>query len=241
MLFRSGEFLAWIYYGNGRNLWQKMYDDNSYNVHAIPCGIIAPETSGWFKKPINGPEDLKGLNMRFFGLGGKVMQKLGVSTSTLPGGEVFPALEKGAIDAAEFSMPAIDKMLGLYKVAKFNYFPGWHQQSTLFELLVNKDAWAKLSDTHKSILEVSCKAAMTQALAEGEAIQFDAMTENVEKNGVKIMNWSPEMLKLFKDTWGEVIDDEVAANEQFKTIWADFSTFREKYQIWKDNAFLPRN
>ncbi len=237
----AGEFLAWVYFGNGRKLWQKMYDDNKFNVHVIPCGIIAPETSGWFKKPINGPEDLKGLNMRFFGLGGKVMQSLGVSTSTLPGGEVFPALEKGAIDAAEFSMPAIDKKLGLYKVAKYNYFPGWHQQSTLLELLVNKNTWGKLSKTHKSILEVSCKAAMTQALAEGEAIQFDAMTENVEKNGVHIKTWSPEMLKLFKSTWGNVIDKEISSNAQFKTIWADFTSFRSKYKIWKDNAFLPRN
>lgn len=110
----AGEFLAWMWYGNGRKLYQKMYDDAGYKVHVIPCGIIAPETSGWFSKPIQSTADLKGLKMRFYGLGGKAMQKLGVSVSLLPGGEIFPALEKNAIDASEFSMPAIDARLGFY-------------------------------------------------------------------------------------------------------------------------------
>ncbi|MCP4431021.1 MAG: C4-dicarboxylate ABC transporter, partial [Gammaproteobacteria bacterium] len=115
------EFLAWIYYGDGRALWQEMYDKAGYNVHSIPCGIIAPETSGWFSKPIDKPADLEGLRMRFFGLGALVMEKMGVSTSLLSSKEIFPALEKGAIDATEFSMPAIDKLLGFYKILKFNY------------------------------------------------------------------------------------------------------------------------
>ena len=132
----AGEYMAWLYYGNGMKLYQEMYDSNGYNVHVMPCAIISPETSGWFKKEINTPEDLKGLNMRFFGLGASVMEKLGVSTSQLPGGEIFGALEKGAIDATEFSQPAIDQRLGLYKIAKYNYFPGWHQQATIFERIM---------------------------------------------------------------------------------------------------------
>ena len=139
----AGEYMAWLYYGNGMSLYQEMYDTNGYNVKVIPCAIISPETSGWFNKEINSPEDLKGLNMRFFGLGASVMEKMGVSTSQLPGGEIFGALEKGAIDASEFSQPAIDQRLGFHKIMKYNYFPGWHQQATVFELLVNKDAWGK--------------------------------------------------------------------------------------------------
>jgi TRAP-type mannitol/chloroaromatic compound transport system substrate-binding protein len=86
----AGEYMAWLYYGNGLTLYQEMYDQAGYNVHVLPCAIIAPETAGWFAKEINTPEDLSGLKMRFFGLGGKVMQKLGVATSLLPGGEIFP-------------------------------------------------------------------------------------------------------------------------------------------------------
>ncbi|MEL6888362.1 MAG: TRAP transporter substrate-binding protein, partial [Pseudomonadota bacterium] len=133
----AGEYMAWLYYGKGMELYQRMYDEAGYNVKVLPCAVLAPETSGWFAKEINSPEDLKGLKMRFFGLGGKVMEKLGVATSLLAGGEIFPALEKGAIDATEFSMPAIDQRLGFHKVVKYNYFPGWHQQATVFELLIN--------------------------------------------------------------------------------------------------------
>jgi len=234
----TGEYMAWMYYGNGLKLYQEMYDKNGYNVKVLPCAIIAPETSGWFAKEINKPEDLKGLKMRFFGLGGKVMQKLGVATSLLPGGDIFPALEKGAIDATEFSMPAIDKLLGFHKLVKYNYFPGWHQQSTIFELLVNKKVWGDMSAQHKAILENACKASMADSYAEGEAIQHDVLKENVEKNGVKIKRWNPEMLAAFKGAWGEVVAEE--KDEFFHKVLADMNKFRDGYKLWKDNAFLPR-
>lgn len=130
----ASEYMAWMYYGNGWKLYQEMYDQAGYHVKVFPCAILTPETSGWFAKPIHSAEDLKGLRMRFFGLGAKVMQKLGVSASLLPSGEIFPALERGVLDATEFSMPAIDERLGFHKIVKYNYFPGWHQQSSILEL-----------------------------------------------------------------------------------------------------------
>ncbi|MBC8258532.1 MAG: TRAP transporter substrate-binding protein [SAR324 cluster bacterium] len=236
----AGEYLAWFLYGNGMKLYQEMYDSNGFNVKVLLCGMIAPETSGWFKKPINSVADLKGLSMRFFGLGGTVMNKLGVSTSLLPGGEIFPALEKGAIDATEFSMPAIDQLLGLHKIAKYNYFPGWHQQATSFELLVNKDVWNKMSNSQQAILEVACDSAITNSIAEGEAIQFDVMNDNVAKRGVKIMYWSDEMLNAFSSTWDQVAAEHSAEDAFFKKVWDDMSTFRKGYDTWQANAFLPR-
>jgi TRAP-type mannitol/chloroaromatic compound transport system substrate-binding protein len=236
----AGEYMAWLYYGNGMKLYQEMYDNGGYNVKVLPCAIIAPETSGWFSKPIEKPEDLQGLKMRFFGLGGKVMQKLGVSTSLLPGGEIFPALEKKAIDATEFSMPAIDKKLGFHKLVKYNYFPGWHQQATIFELLVNGDTWKKMDETQQAAVENVCKASMAHSFAEGEAIQFAAMKENVDKNGVKIMRWNDTMLDTFKKTWENVATEESEKDAGFKKVYDDLSTFREGYAIWKQNAFLPR-
>ncbi len=236
----AGEYMAWLYYGNGMSLYQEMYDQAGYNVHVLPCAIIAPETSGWFAKEINSPDDLQGLKMRFFGLGGKVMQKLGVATSLLPGGEIFPALEKGAIDATEFSMPAIDARLGFHKLVKFNYFPGWHQQATIFELLINKDVWNDASDQHKAILENACKASMADSFAEGEAIQSDALIDNVENNGVTIKTWDDEMLATFRTTWEEVAAEEAASDEFFAKVLADLTDFRTNYNVWKENAFLPR-
>ena len=236
----AGEYMAWLYYGNGLSLYQEMYDQAGFNVKVVPCAVIAPETSGWFGKEINSAEDLKGLKMRFFGMGGKVMQKLGVATSLLPGGEIFPALEKGAIDATEFSMPAIDKRLGFHKLVKFNYFPGWHQQATIFEILINKDVWNKASDQHKAIIENACKASMTDSYAEGEAIQHEALLENVEKHGVTIKKWNEEMLGTFKKAWDEVAKEESDKDAFFKKVLDDLNGFREGYAIWKDNAFLPR-
>jgi len=235
----AGEYMAWLYYGNGMKLYQGMYDDAGYNIKVLPCAIIAPETSGWFPKPIEKPEDLEGLKMRFFSLGGKVMSKLGVSTSLLPGGEIFPALEKKAIDATEFSMPAIDKLLGFHKLVKYNYFPGWHQQATIFELLINGDVWKGMDEQQQAIVENACKASMAESFAEGEAIQFAQMKENVEKNGVQIMRWNDTMLAAFQGAWDEVAAEE-SADPGFKKVYDDLKTFRDGYNIWKQNAFLPR-
>jgi len=236
----AGEYMAWMYYGDGLSLYQRMYDEAGYNVKVLPCAVIAPETSGWFAKEINSPEDLKGLKMRFFGLGGKVMEKLGVATSLLPGGEIFPALEKGAIDATEFSMPAIDQRLGFHKVVKYNYFPGWHQQATVFELLINKGVWNEASDQHKAVLTSACKASMADSFAEGEASQFEALQKNIEENGVQIRKWSPEMLEVFRSTWEEVAAEESAKDPFFKEVYDNMMTFRAQYDLWEQNAFLPR-
>ncbi|PHR73048.1 MAG: C4-dicarboxylate ABC transporter [Arcobacter sp.] len=233
------EFFAWLYEGNGLKLYQKMYDDAKYNVHVTPCAINSPETAGWFRKEINSPEDLKGLKMRFFGLGADVMTKLGVATSLLPGGEIFSALEKGVIDASEFSIPAVDKRLGFYKIAKYNYFPGWHQQATVFELLINKKTWNNMSQMQQNAISLTCKANMTASLAEGEAAQGAAIRENIEKNGVIVKKWTPEMLNAFRGAWKEALVD-LKKDSTFNDVWKDLSTFREEYKYWSNLAFLPR-
>jgi len=234
------EMLAWIYYGDGRKLWQQMYDQAGLKVHAIPCGILAPETSGWFARPIDKPADLQGLRMRFFGLGALVMEKLGVSTSLLPGNAIFPALEKGAIDATEFSMPAIDERLGFHKILKYNYYPGWHQPATLLELLVNADTWAAMDAQQQGLLEMGCKAAMLDGFALGEAIQFPAMKKNLAERGVENRYWSDEMLNLFRAKWDEVVAEESASDAGFQRIYANLQAFRADYRVWSEWAFMPR-
>jgi TRAP-type mannitol/chloroaromatic compound transport system substrate-binding protein len=236
----AGEYMAWMYYGNGLKLYQEMYDTAGYNVKVIPCAIIAPETGGWFPKPIEDPAELQGLKIRFFGLGGQVLSKLGASVSLLPGGEIFAALEKKAIDATEFSMPAIDKLLGFHKLVKYNYFPGWHQQATVFELLINGDVWKGMEPKQQAIVENACKSSMADSYAEGEALQFAQMQENVEKNGVKIMFWNDKMLGAFKGAWEEVAKEQSAEDPMFKKVYDDMSEFRAGYAVWKKNGFLPR-
>lgn len=234
------EYMAWLYYGNGNKLYQEMYDESGYNVKVQACAIISPETSGWFKDEITSLDDLKGLNMRFFGLGGQVMQKMGVSTSLLPGGEIFGALEKGAIDATEFSQPAIDQLLGFYKIAKHNYFPGWHQQATVFELLINKDTWNAMAPSQQAQIEAICMASITQSIAESEYIQFEAMLKNENERGVQMHTWDNEALDAFRAKWEEVAKEMSAEDEMFAKVYADLSDFRTKYAVWSKRAFLPR-
>ncbi len=235
-----GEMLAWMLYDDGMRLFQQMYDDNGFNVKVLLCGTYAPETSGWFKEEITSLDDLEGLNMRFFGLGAEVMQKLGVSTSLLAGGDIFPALERGAIDATEFSMPIVDANLGFYNIAKFNYFPGWHQPATMFELLINKDRWEELDEIAQNQIEIACLANVTSNFAEGEALNFPAMVENVEERGVTIKRWSEEQLNAFESAWLEVAGELAAEDPFFAEVWADLQEFRAGYATWFNNIYLPR-
>lgn len=229
------EFNAWMIEGGGAEIAKELYAKD--NMVYRYCALIPPETSGWFSEPIESLEQLRGLKMRFFGVGAKVMQKFGVSTQQLAGGDIYPALELGTIDATEFSMPSIDRSLGFYQIAKYNYFPGWHQQSSTGEILVHKGAWDDLSDPHRSMLEVACKANIAIELAEGEAEQPEAMAANV-KDGVKNMDWSPEILAQLRGAWEEVLQEEIAANPDVKKVWDSYSKFHESYKIWGARAYL---
>ena len=233
----AGEYLAWVKFGGGKELMDELY--GKHGLRGIHCGIIAPEASGWFRDEIKTVEDLRGLKMRFFGLGAKVMEKLGVSTQLLAAGDIFPALELGTIDAAEFSMPAIDLNLGFYQVAKHYYFPGWHQQSTLFDLTINLDIWEGLDDTTKIKIETVCDAAIANGLAEGEAIQSAAL-EELEKNGVILHKWPEEILSALNEAWLQVVEEESAQDADFARVWDSLSSFRERYARWRDFGYMPR-
>lgn len=233
----SSEFMAWLYHGNGLKLYQEMYDQSGFDVKVLVCSIIPPETSGWFAKEINSAEDLKGLKMRFFGLGGTVMEKLGVSVTVLPGAEIFPALEKGVIDATEYALPSIDENQGFHKLVKYNYFPGWHQQSTTFEIIINQRVWDNLSTAQQAQFESVCKAGIVHSIAYSEATQAAAIRRNQER-GVQVKQWSPEMLDLFQKTWGEVAEEQSAKNPFFNKVWSDLKSFRADYATWGERAYL---
>ena len=182
----AGEFLAWMKYGGGQQLMEEHF--KRYKIVVFNCGMISPEASGWFRKEIKTAEDLKGLKMRFLGLGANVMQKLGVATQLLQAGEIFQALQLGTIDATEFSMPAMDYALGFHQIAKFYYFPGWHQMSTLTHLFVSEAKWAEMSETQKAIVKTTCDAQMLNEFADSEASQFKVLNE-LKAKGVQIDFW----------------------------------------------------
>lgn len=231
----AGEMLAWLRHGGGLDLAQKMYAKD--NIHMLPCGILPPESGGWFRKEIKTLDDLRGLKMRFLGLGAKVMEQFGVSTQLLAPGEIYQALELGTLDGAEQSVPAIDRGLGFYQIAKFNYFPGWHQQSTVQELLINQDRWNKLGDAQKLMVEMACDRATVAQLADGEAGQYEIMKKN-EADGVAIKVWPQEMLDAFHVAWEKVIKEETAQNPDSAQVWESLTAFRDNYKVWGERAYL---
>lgn len=232
------EFMAWWYEGGGQKLAEEVYA--GHGVHPILCGLIGPEAAGWFRNEIKSIADLKGLKIRFAGLGGQVIQKAGASVTILPGGEIFQALEKGAIDATEFSMPAIDDKLGFDKIVKFNYYPGWHQTFTSFHLVVNKGVWDKLTDPTKALLEMGCTAGVTRNLAKGEAIQ-GAVIASFKSKGVNTKQLPLELLRDLEKLTTQVMDEQSAKDPLFKKVYDSQKAFLATYRNWKSLAFLPRD
>lgn len=225
-----GEMMAWKRYGGGDEIRAKKYAE--HNVMAYDVLAIGPETSGWFKFEVNDLAQLRGLKMRFFGLGAKVMQKLGVSTQLLAGGDIYPALEKGVIDATEFSMPNMDIKYGFYQIAKFNYYPGWHQQVSVSEVLMNKEKHDALPDQYKAIIEIAAGDNVMHTYAETEALNPKAMNEMLDKYGVTNKRWGDKELATFEKAWTEVVEEESANDAYFKEIAESYFAFREVYRTW---------
>lgn len=236
--FDPQEYMAWWYEGGGQKLGEELYAE--HNIHPILCGLTGPETAGWYQKEMTSLEDFNGLKIRYAGLGGKVLQRIGASVTMLPGGELFQALEKGAIDATEYATPPADTRLGLYKIAKYNYFPGWHQTFTAFHFVVNKDIWAGMSAADQAVVDTACTAGVLKNLARAEALSGPQLKENAA-NGVIIGKFTDEMLEGLREVYLEVAADLVAEDEGFRKIYEAQQAFHVDYQAWSSVGYLPRN
>ena len=230
----ASEYLAWIHAGGGLELWREIYA--RHNAVPVPCGVLPPEASGWFAHPIESEADLRGLKIRYAGLAGKVLQRLGASITMLASADIFPSLERGVIDATEFSMPAVDRSLGFYKIAKHYYFPGWHQPSSVMELVVNKQKWDSLSPEQRSYIEMACNAGTLWGLTRGIAAQAEAM-EFFKTQGVVVHRWSPEMLARFRQVSEQVMTEAAEADPDFKRAWESLQAFRQRNAEWIGLAY----
>ncbi len=230
-----GESLAWFYFGGGQELLNEIY--HKWGIHSVLCGMIAPEASGWFRRKFTTVEDFNGLRIRATGLGARVYNKLGVQTLPVEESEIYMYLESGKIDAAEVSMPVIDLRLGLYELANYYYFPGWHQPSSFYDIMINKDKWDALPRTKKTQIEMSCGDNIRYGLAEGEALQYGALKELTAK-GVKIRRWPLPIMEAFTNAWKDVAKEQSSADDDFRRIWDSLSEFRKNYSTWGELA-LP--
>lgn len=230
------EYMAWFYFGGGKELAKEVW--SPHNIVPILCGLVGPETAGWFRFELTSLDQVKGLKIRFAGIGGKVMQKLGASVTMMPAGELRQALAKGVIDATEFSIPSADEQLGFYTVVKFNHFPGWHQPFTAQALYVNKDAWAKLTPPEQTLIETACMAGVTYSLSKGESLQ-GAVLKRYADAGVTTVKLSPPILAALRKASEEVLAEEAAKDALFKKVLESQRAFDATYRPWQALAYLP--
>lgn len=221
-------YLAWFDRGNGRKLYQEMYDQAGFKVHVIPCAFGGGEAGGWFAKEITAKKDLEGLRMRIFGLGARVMSRVGVVPVLVPGGALPKAFDKGEIDAAELYTPAVDREQDLQEATKIVYMPGWHQPETVLELLINKDRWNALGSEKQKLLKEACSDMLQSSLAESASLQASALAGMSAKDSVRVLDWPDEVLEAFRAAWGEIAKEESARDYLFKEVFEDIETFRAK-------------
>lgn len=231
-------FLGWMWEGGGREILQKAYDP--FNVQVFPCHLTAPEPGGWFNKEINSVDDFKGLKMRISGLGGKVLNNLGASTQLIAGGEIFVALERGRIEATEFSLPIIDQSLGFQNVAKYYYFPGWHQPSSWNSLIMNKDVYNKLSDLEKEQLEVACKANVVYTMSVAPAAQIPVL-EKFKAAGTDVRRFPPQVLQALKAESAKVLEAEAKNDPLFKEAYESLLNYMNSVNQWHNLQSLSTN
>src|SRR5262249_34418929 len=198
---------AWMYHGGGLELMREFFKED--NVIQFPAGNTGCQMGGWFRKPINKVSDLKGLKMRIGGTGGLPLTKLGVVPQQIAGGDIYPALEKGTVDAAEWVGPYDDEKLGFYKVAKFYYYPGWWEGGPELDLFVNTKAYNDLPKEYQSMLEAACAEANVDMMAKYDAVNPAAL-KRLLANGVKLLPFSNDIMaacfKATKETYDEIAE-----------------------------------
>ena len=220
---------AWMYHGGGMQLMREFYKD--YNIVNFPAGNTGSQMGGFFRKEIKTPADFKGLKMRIGGTGGLPLQKLGLVPQQIPGGDIYPSLEKGTIDAAEWVGPYDDEKLGLYKVAKFYYYPGWWEGGPELDLFVNNKAYEELPKNYQAILEGACYEANVDMPAKYDALNPAAL-KRLLGAGVKLQPFSNEIMAACFKATNEVYDEIATKNAKVKTIYEPWKAFRNEQVSW---------
>jgi len=233
------EINGWIYHGGGLELWQEVYAP--FNVIPLAGGNTGVQMAGWFNKEINSLDDLKGLKMRIPGLGGEVLSRAGGTPVNLPGGELFTSLQTGAIDATEWVGPYNDLAFGLYKAAKFYYYPGWHEPGSMMEFTVNKKAYDALPKDLQAIVATAAKAINVDMLSEYTARNNAALTDLVEKHNVDVRKLPDDVLAELKKLSDEVLVEVAAKDPMTKKVYDAYKAYRDKvvnYHQISEQAYI---
>jgi TRAP-type mannitol/chloroaromatic compound transport system substrate-binding protein len=220
---------AWMYHGGGLELMREFLKE--YNIISFPAGNTGAQMGGWFRKEIKTVADLKGIKMRIGGTGGLPLKELGVIPQQIPGGDIYPALEKGTIDAAEWIGPYDDEKLGFYKVAKYYYYPGWWEGGPELDVFVNIKAWEALPKEYQAALESACAEANVDMVAKYDSLNPQAL-KRLLGNGVKLLPFSNDIMAACYKATQKVYDDIAETNPKFKKVYTAWKAFRADQIQW---------
>ncbi len=220
------EMNGWLHYGGGLELWRELYDQ--FNLIPFAGGSTGVQMAGWFNREINSMEDIKGLKMRIPGLGGDVITRAGGISVTMPGGELYTSMQTGVIDATEWVGPYNDLAFGFHQVAKYYYYPGWHEPGPILELIVNKDAYATLPADLKAIVETAARAVNQDMLDEYTARNNTALVELVETHGVDVRKLPDEVIAELSRLSDEVLAELATDSEIAQRIAESVAAFKQQ-------------
>jgi len=233
------EMMGWIYFGGGQALWDEVYD--KFGLKGFYVGSSGVQSGGWFRNEIKSVADLKGLKFRIAGLGGDVFKKLGVVVTLTPPGEIFAAMQSGAVDAAEWVGPWNDLAFGLHRIAKFYYQPAFHEPGPALEAIVDKKKLLNLPPALQKIVEGACQATAAETLADFTRHNIEALEPLVRDHGVQLRLWPDDIVKAAGAAWKEVQAEVVAGDPLAAKINASFVAYLTKarrWSRWSDRAML---
>ena len=222
----NSELNGWLYYGGGLELYRELYEP--FNLVPFPTGNTGVQMGGWFNKEINSIDDLKGLKMRIPGLGGEVLRRAGGTPVTLPGAEIFTALQTGAIDATEWVGPYNDSSFGLHKAARYYYYPGWQEPGPGLETIINKEAWDTLPPDLQAIIETTCQAITTDVAAEYTNGNANSLHQLQQDPNVEIRQFPKEVISLLKSITDDVVAELMANDPASAKVGRAYFEFLEK-------------
>jgi TRAP-type mannitol/chloroaromatic compound transport system substrate-binding protein len=220
---------AWMHFGGGAELFQEFMKD--YSIHPIPCGNTGAQMGGWFRKEIKTPADLNGLKFRIGGFAGQVLTKLGVVPQQIGGGDIYPALEKGTIDAAEWVGPYDDEKLGFNKVAKYYYYPGWWEGGPQVSLYVNAKQWEGLPKIYQSAIQAASGETNGWMVAKYDA-QNPAALRRLVAGGTVLRPFTRDVMEACYKAAYELYDETAAKNAKFKKLYEPWKKFRDEQHLW---------
>ena len=221
--FTADEINAWVYRGGGLELWEELY--KPFNMKPLPGGNTGTQMFGWFNKEINSLDDIKGLKMRFPGFGGEVFKRAGGVPVNIPGGELYTAMQTGTIDAVEWVGPYNDLAFGFQQVAKYYYYPGWHEPGSMLEFTINIEAWDSLPSHLQSIVSTATKAVNQDLLNEYNASNNRALQDLIKNHNVQLRELPKDVINEFRSISEEILETSAANDPAVNKVYQSFKKF----------------